>query len=140
MVLTSARTISAAEIAADALKATGRAKIVGEKTPGGLVVVQAVRHSRRLSPARADCGLLLHQERAHRRRWRDTGHIRQRRSGTGRRPRALTVFDHQAVCIDPIADIRDSYSSSASEPNKSLHATATNAARERRALDRTREV
>ncbi len=33
-VLTSARSISAAEIAADALKAIGRAKIVGEKTPG----------------------------------------------------------------------------------------------------------
>jgi C-terminal processing protease CtpA/Prc len=33
-VLTSARSISAAEIAADALKVTGRAKIVGEKTPG----------------------------------------------------------------------------------------------------------
>jgi carboxyl-terminal processing protease len=34
VVLTSARSISAAEIAADALKVTGRAKIVGEKTPG----------------------------------------------------------------------------------------------------------
>ena len=33
-VLTSGRSISAAEIAADALKVTGRAKIVGEKTPG----------------------------------------------------------------------------------------------------------
>jgi carboxyl-terminal processing protease len=33
-VLTSARSISAAEIAADALKASGRAKVVGEKTPG----------------------------------------------------------------------------------------------------------
>ena len=33
-VLTSARSISAAEIAADALKSIGRAKIVGEKTPG----------------------------------------------------------------------------------------------------------
>lgn len=33
-VLTSARSISAAEIAADALKVAGRAKIVGEKTPG----------------------------------------------------------------------------------------------------------
>ncbi len=37
VVLTSARTISAAEIAADALKATGRAKIIGEKTPGALL-------------------------------------------------------------------------------------------------------
>lgn len=34
VVLTSARSISAAEIAADALKSSGRAKIVGEKTPG----------------------------------------------------------------------------------------------------------
>ena len=34
VVLTSARSISAAEIAADALKASGRAKIIGEKTPG----------------------------------------------------------------------------------------------------------
>jgi len=34
LVLTSARSISAAEIAADALKSIGRAKIVGEKTPG----------------------------------------------------------------------------------------------------------
>ncbi len=34
VVLISARSISAAEIAADALKATGRAKIIGEKTPG----------------------------------------------------------------------------------------------------------
>ena len=34
LVLTSARSLSAAEIAADALKSTGRAKIVGEKTPG----------------------------------------------------------------------------------------------------------
>ena len=33
-VLTSARSISAAEIAADALKSSGRAQIVGEKTPG----------------------------------------------------------------------------------------------------------
>jgi C-terminal processing protease CtpA/Prc len=33
-VLTSARSLSAAEIAADALKASGRATIVGEKTPG----------------------------------------------------------------------------------------------------------
>lgn len=33
-VLTSAHSISAAEIAADALKSIGRAKIVGEKTPG----------------------------------------------------------------------------------------------------------
>jgi hypothetical protein len=33
-VLTSGRSISAAEIAVDALKVTGRAKIVGEKTPG----------------------------------------------------------------------------------------------------------
>jgi carboxyl-terminal processing protease len=33
-VLTSARSISAAEIAADALKSIGRAKIIGEKTPG----------------------------------------------------------------------------------------------------------
>ena len=33
-VLTSARSISAAEIAADALKSIGRATIVGEKTPG----------------------------------------------------------------------------------------------------------
>lgn len=33
-VLTSARSISAAEIAVDALKVTGRARIVGEKTPG----------------------------------------------------------------------------------------------------------
>lgn len=34
VVLTSARSISAAEIAADALQSIGRAKIVGEKTPG----------------------------------------------------------------------------------------------------------
>jgi carboxyl-terminal processing protease len=34
VVLTSARSISAAEIAADVLKAIGRAKIIGEKTPG----------------------------------------------------------------------------------------------------------
>jgi hypothetical protein len=34
VVLTSGRSISAAEIAADALKAIGRAKIIGEKTPG----------------------------------------------------------------------------------------------------------
>jgi carboxyl-terminal processing protease len=33
-VLTSARSISAAEIAADALKSIGRAKLIGEKTPG----------------------------------------------------------------------------------------------------------
>ncbi len=33
-VLTSTRSISAAEIAADALKSIGRAKIIGEKTPG----------------------------------------------------------------------------------------------------------
>jgi carboxyl-terminal processing protease len=33
-VLTSARSISAAEIAADVLKASGRAKMIGEKTPG----------------------------------------------------------------------------------------------------------
>lgn len=33
-VLTSARSISAAEIAADVLKATGRGKMIGEKTPG----------------------------------------------------------------------------------------------------------
>jgi carboxyl-terminal processing protease len=33
-VLTSARSISAAEIAADALKSIGRAKVIGEKTPG----------------------------------------------------------------------------------------------------------
>ena len=36
-VLTSGRSISAAEIAADALKAIGRAKIVGEKTPGAVL-------------------------------------------------------------------------------------------------------
>jgi carboxyl-terminal processing protease len=36
-VLTSGRSISAAEIAADALKAAGRATIVGEKTPGILL-------------------------------------------------------------------------------------------------------
>jgi carboxyl-terminal processing protease len=36
-VLTSARSISAAEIAADALKASGRATIIGEKTPGALL-------------------------------------------------------------------------------------------------------
>ena len=36
-VLTSARSISAAEIAADALKSTGRAKIIGEKTPGAVL-------------------------------------------------------------------------------------------------------
>jgi carboxyl-terminal processing protease len=34
LVLTSARSISAAEIAADALKSIGRAKLIGEKTPG----------------------------------------------------------------------------------------------------------
>lgn len=34
LVLTSARSLSAAEIAADALKSIGRAKIIGEKTPG----------------------------------------------------------------------------------------------------------
>jgi carboxyl-terminal processing protease len=34
VVLTSARSISAAEIAADALQSSGRAKVVGEKTPG----------------------------------------------------------------------------------------------------------
>jgi C-terminal processing protease CtpA/Prc len=37
VVLTSARTISAAEIAADALKAIGRANIIGERTPGVLL-------------------------------------------------------------------------------------------------------
>ena len=37
LVLTSGRSISAAEIAADALKVTGRARIVGEKTPGVLL-------------------------------------------------------------------------------------------------------
>lgn len=37
VVLTSARTISSAEIAADALKAAGRATIIGEKTPGVLL-------------------------------------------------------------------------------------------------------
>src|SRR5688572_31218625 len=37
VVLTSARSISAAEIAADALKSSGRAKIVGEKTPGAVL-------------------------------------------------------------------------------------------------------
>lgn len=36
-VLTSARSISAAEIAADALKATGRATLIGERTPGILL-------------------------------------------------------------------------------------------------------
>lgn len=36
-VLTSARSISAAEIAADVLKSTGRATIVGEKTPGAVL-------------------------------------------------------------------------------------------------------
>jgi C-terminal processing protease CtpA/Prc len=36
-VLTSRRSISAAEIAADALKSSGRAKIVGEKTPGAVL-------------------------------------------------------------------------------------------------------
>lgn len=36
-VLTSKRSISAAEIAADALKSIGRAKIVGEKTPGAVL-------------------------------------------------------------------------------------------------------
>ncbi len=36
-VLTSARSISAAEIAADALKSIGRAKIIGEKTPGAVL-------------------------------------------------------------------------------------------------------
>jgi carboxyl-terminal processing protease len=36
-VLTSRRSISAAEIAADALKAAGRATIIGEKTPGALL-------------------------------------------------------------------------------------------------------
>ena len=73
VVLTSARSLSAAEIAADALKSTGRAKIVGEKDPGRRPVIEAVRHPRRLSPARADCGLLLHQGWAPRRCWRDTG-------------------------------------------------------------------
>ena len=37
LVLTSARSLSAAEIAADALKSLGRAKIVGEKTPGAVL-------------------------------------------------------------------------------------------------------
>ena len=37
IVLTSARSLSAAEIAADALKSIGRAKIVGEKTPGAVL-------------------------------------------------------------------------------------------------------
>jgi hypothetical protein len=37
LVLTSARSLSAAEIAADALKSIGRAKIVGEKTPGAVL-------------------------------------------------------------------------------------------------------
>lgn len=36
-VLTSARSISAAEIAADVLKATGRATLVGERTPGAVL-------------------------------------------------------------------------------------------------------
>jgi hypothetical protein len=36
-VLTSGRSLSAAEIAADALQASGRAKIVGEKTPGAVL-------------------------------------------------------------------------------------------------------
>jgi len=36
-VLTSARSISAAEIAADALQAAGRATLTGEKTPGILL-------------------------------------------------------------------------------------------------------
>jgi carboxyl-terminal processing protease len=36
-VLTSGHSLSAAEIAADALKASGRAKIVGEKTPGAVL-------------------------------------------------------------------------------------------------------
>jgi carboxyl-terminal processing protease len=36
-VLTSRRSISAAEIAADVLKSTGRATIIGEKTPGALL-------------------------------------------------------------------------------------------------------
>ncbi len=36
-VLTSRRSLSAAEIAADALKSIGRAKIVGEKTPGAVL-------------------------------------------------------------------------------------------------------
>jgi carboxyl-terminal processing protease len=36
-VLTSGRSLSAAEIAADALKSIGRAKIVGEKTPGAVL-------------------------------------------------------------------------------------------------------
>jgi carboxyl-terminal processing protease len=36
-VLTSARSLSAAEIAADALKSIGRARIVGEKTPGAVL-------------------------------------------------------------------------------------------------------
>jgi carboxyl-terminal processing protease len=37
LVLTSGRSLSAAEIAADALKTIGRAKIVGEKTPGAVL-------------------------------------------------------------------------------------------------------
>lgn len=37
LVLTSARSLSAAEIAADALKSIGRAKIAGEKTPGAVL-------------------------------------------------------------------------------------------------------
>lgn len=36
-VLTSARSVSAAEIAADVLKATGRATVVGERTPGAVL-------------------------------------------------------------------------------------------------------
>jgi carboxyl-terminal processing protease len=37
VVLTSGRSLSAAEIAADALKSSGRARIVGEKTPGAVL-------------------------------------------------------------------------------------------------------
>lgn len=37
LVLTSARSLSAAEIAADALQARGRARIIGEKTPGAVL-------------------------------------------------------------------------------------------------------
>jgi hypothetical protein len=43
---------------------------------------------------------------------------------------ALDV-DEQAVCIDPIADPFRLHSSSASEPNKPLHAIPINAAHER---------